>query len=512
MAISSKLLRRILFLAVFWAIFSAPVRAQIFNSYPFILQNGTTADASQVMADFNQIANQVNANAANGPLNTNISSLSGLINGTVSVPTISWFSFPTTGLYYDTVNGCVAHTHAGVEVGCWNAGGIHLLPVQVTPAVRDAATVGYVNSQIGSLQVAGRLTLVSGTPVMNATVASAGTVYFTPYLGNAMVYSNGSSIAVTTLSEVSQALNDTLLSPAAAAANKVYDMFYWFFTSTSFTGVTTNGFPQIASVGGISGGSAALIVGAAVTGPCIPASTTILSIDTPTQITLNNNTTCNGSGTFQTNQSQNKTFVISRGPAWSTSTSRGYTLTRLGGFYVNTSTIANGPAALSGIYVGTISTDSGTATASWVYGSSAAGGGQSSFQVWNMYNRVPVGTTIFDGAASWTYNVATWREARGDSGFAAAWVCGLGEDSFTASYQSKGANGGGNGDVGIGFNGTTVPLTIAAVGGPVSSGTAVLSSTSGIGVQFVAALEISEAGTTTFTGQASSALNWQFRM
>lgn len=47
-------------------------------SYPDILQNGTIADATQVMADFYQIQNDVNANAAANGANSDITSLTGL--------------------------------------------------------------------------------------------------------------------------------------------------------------------------------------------------------------------------------------------------------------------------------------------------------------------------------------------------------------------------------------------------------------------------------------------------
>lgn len=46
--------------------------------YPVILQNGTIADATQVMADFYQIQNDVNANAAHNGANSDITSLAGL--------------------------------------------------------------------------------------------------------------------------------------------------------------------------------------------------------------------------------------------------------------------------------------------------------------------------------------------------------------------------------------------------------------------------------------------------
>lgn len=50
----------------------------ISSAYPDILTNGTPADATQVMADFYQIQNDVNANAAHNGANSDITSLTGL--------------------------------------------------------------------------------------------------------------------------------------------------------------------------------------------------------------------------------------------------------------------------------------------------------------------------------------------------------------------------------------------------------------------------------------------------
>lgn len=52
--------------------------AQIVSGLPFVLQNDTLADATQVMADFNQIVNNVNANAAKNGANNDITSLNAL--------------------------------------------------------------------------------------------------------------------------------------------------------------------------------------------------------------------------------------------------------------------------------------------------------------------------------------------------------------------------------------------------------------------------------------------------
>lgn len=49
-----------------------------FNPLPYTLTNGTTADATQVMADLNQIVSNGNANCAANGANSDITSLSGL--------------------------------------------------------------------------------------------------------------------------------------------------------------------------------------------------------------------------------------------------------------------------------------------------------------------------------------------------------------------------------------------------------------------------------------------------
>lgn len=50
----------------------------IIGALPFLLQNGTTADATEVDADFDKIVSDVNTNAANAGVNTNITALQGL--------------------------------------------------------------------------------------------------------------------------------------------------------------------------------------------------------------------------------------------------------------------------------------------------------------------------------------------------------------------------------------------------------------------------------------------------
>jgi len=75
----------------------------------------------------------------------------------------------------------------------------------------------------------GRLTASSGVPVMTSSIAAATSVYYTPYLGNQVPVFDltGTSVAQKIFSELSQALSDTTKSPAAAVANKNYDLFVW---------------------------------------------------------------------------------------------------------------------------------------------------------------------------------------------------------------------------------------------------------------------------------------------
>ena len=71
-------MKRILSAFLLLALLCDPAYGAISPSYPVTLQNGTTADASQVMADFYQIQSDVNTFAAHNGANSDITSLTGL--------------------------------------------------------------------------------------------------------------------------------------------------------------------------------------------------------------------------------------------------------------------------------------------------------------------------------------------------------------------------------------------------------------------------------------------------
>src|SRR5262245_62003447 len=133
----------------------------------------------------------------------------------------------------------------------------------------------------------------------------------------------------------------------------------------------------------------------------------------------------------------NGTFRATRGPAWSSGTTRGGSadIFRLKGVYTNLSSITNGPAAQRGTYVCTISSN-GTASIDYIFGSSASGGVAGRFMVWNYYNRSLVSSFVFDTGTSYTYTSATIRQARASAGNQIAFLVGATEDSFSAWTQS----------------------------------------------------------------------------
>lgn len=66
------------FITALALLFSTAADATIINSLPYNLTNGSLADATQVMGNFNQIVSNANLNAAHSGANSDITSISGL--------------------------------------------------------------------------------------------------------------------------------------------------------------------------------------------------------------------------------------------------------------------------------------------------------------------------------------------------------------------------------------------------------------------------------------------------
>ena len=74
----------------------------------------------------------------------------------------------------------------------------------------------------------GRLSLQSSAPVMISTTSGATTVYYVPYKHQFVPVWDGTEFVLVNMGgTLSQTLADTTKSPAAAAADKVYDVFFW---------------------------------------------------------------------------------------------------------------------------------------------------------------------------------------------------------------------------------------------------------------------------------------------
>ncbi len=161
--------------------------------------------------------------------------------------------------------------------------------------------------------------------------------------------------------------------------------------------------------------------------------------------------------------------ILTRGPAWSSSSSRGTgagttELVRVKGVWVNANAITNGPPARRGTYVGTARTN-GSSTVDWTLGTTAAGGGAAVLNVWNAYNRVQVNTFVGENTDTWTYATATWRALNNSASNSLSFVYGLAEDGATFTAASAGCGAGSPaafGGFSIGFDSTSAIATDAS--------------------------------------------------
>jgi hypothetical protein len=223
-----------------------------------------------------------------------------------------------------------------------------------------------LSASFGAAAPNGRLTLTTATPVMTATTTGATIVYFTPFRGyGALVTLDGSNFFVTAFSELSQSTTDTTKSPAAVAANSVYDLFVW---------------------------------------------------------------------------SDSGTLRCTRGPAWSSDTSRGTgagtsELQLIKGIYVNKNTITNGPPAQRGVYVGSIRSNA-SSQIDFNLGGSASGGTAGFIGIWNNFNRVSCRCLVTDSGASYTYSASATRQARASAGNQVSLLSGQAEDNIRGALDS----------------------------------------------------------------------------
>jgi len=211
------------------------------------------------------------------------------------------------------------------------------------------------------------------------------------------------------------------------------------------------------------------------------------------------------------------TMRATRGPAWSTATSRGSgagttELTRVAGVILNAQNITNGPAAQRGTYVGTIRSNV-AAQLDWIVGGSAAGGQPGSYNVWNCYNRRLVAARVSDTTTSWNYSSLTIRAANGSNGNRISFVMGLAEDGIAVSLFATPSSPtvGAFGRAGPGLDTTTnyearaTFICGSAAATLVNAMTAVWNYDPQIGFHFISANEVGD-GTNTITWNGTTPL------
>lgn len=139
--------------------------------------------------------------------------------------------------------------------------------------------------------------------------------------------------------------------------------------------------------------------------------------------------------------SNSGTLVLTRGPVWTSDTARGTgagttELQRVAGVWTNKNAITNGPTANLGTYVGTVRSN-GSSQIDWNPNPAAAAGGATAILgVFNVYNRVLVGSSSQDNTASWSYTTATWRALNGSTSNRISYIDGLGEVSLSAALST----------------------------------------------------------------------------
>lgn len=320
-------------------------------------------------------------------------------------------------------------------------------PTLGTPASGNMANcTAYPFTSIynGVFSPQGRLTLSTGVPVLTSTVSGATTVYYTPYIGQLVpIYDGTRFIPTDTGGELSQTTTDTTKSPAAAGALTCYDMFVWsdsgtirctrgpaWVATTSGTAIVSVASPGVVTwtAHGLHEGSPVVFTGAGLpTG--ITAGTVYYVSRSPNTNDFKISTSLANAyaGTsVNTSGSSTGTQTATNGDTVRGSGSGTSELQYTNGILTNAQDITNGPVAGKGTYVGTIRTNA-SSQVDFIFGASASGGTAASLNLWNMYHRLQILTTVTDSGSSYTYSSSSRRVARASSGNAVSFINGRAE-------------------------------------------------------------------------------------
>lgn len=261
---------------------------------------------------------------------------------------------------------------------------------------------GSGSGTIGSPQ--GRLTLISGSPVMTTDEAAKSTIFYDCYRGNNVPYYTGSADNLDSISSCEVSLTMATSGTGVTNINGVFDI-WWVHGGASRICVATNG----------SGGGWASDTGGS--------------------------NSARGTGYSQVHNTR--------------------------GYWTNVNSIANcyngstnygSISADQGTYLGTIYTTAAGQTTVSFQPTPAIGGSNNVVGLWNAYNRVEMNSTTVDSTASlYSYTTTSWRAANNSTSNRITWVDGLQQSSNSAI--SNWAMEASNGQTGITVDGTGAPTS-----------------------------------------------------
>jgi len=292
----------------------------------------------------------------------------------------------------------------------------------------------------------GRLTLSSNTPVMTSDMVNAGSVYYTPYVGNQIPIYDAccSAFSNYTFSQLTMTLNSS-----NQTSTNIYDLYV--FVDTTNSGSVTIG-----------------------AGPAWYSSASRCM------------TSCSTDVTQLTDMTYSSGFWVNANTITLTNDATTY--------YV--------PASAA-TYVGSVYMTASGATSVQFEPAAAAGGSGTVVGLWNAYNRVRVTSSSSDSTSTWTYSGA-WRDANNSASNSIKWLDGLGQTSISAAYDALGNNSSASGstNIGVGINAIATPAIYSQV-----TNTTALFTMHGatmsppiLGLNITNAIERATAGTETFYG------------
>lgn len=289
----------------------------------------------------------------------------------------------------------------------------------------------------------GRLTLTSGTPVLNQDVTAATAVYYTPYLGLLVpIYNGASFVPLSIVSELQLTLTSSYV------ASNIYDFFIFLLN-----GVVTLGTGPSWSAG---------TSGSVTAGLC-----------------------ARGTGTGGTALAR-LNGILTNAVSMTMRYGNGSTTTNI--------------QANQGTYIGSMFVDGTNGQVSCYVG----WGQTRKWGIWNAFSRVPTILKGGDPTASWTYASATIRASNGASANSLTVFSGLAEEVYDLSFNQKINSGSATGaNVGIGFNSLTAYTGLVMQSNGDTSfynSPANYIAPASLGINVITSLEAESFGTPTFFG------------